>query len=141
MHLIIYSSKLSPKVLHVDEMMTDVISKAKINNLKLEVSGLLFYHQGQFLQMIEGSKENLESLMSIIETDERHFDIHRIVDEKVTQRGFQEWNMDSFNLSDNETIETSELEAIISAYRKVVRMESETLVEFLKLLVGKGKYN
>lgn len=136
MHLVIYSSQLTKTTESVDSMLQSIIYLAKERNSKLDVTGLLFYHNVQFLQILEGKKENLDNLMALISKDSRHHSIEILVNEKIRERSFKDWNMDSLNLSSNQEIDPDELKKVIAAYRKVAKVDSETLITFLKLLLS-----
>lgn len=136
MNLIIYSSQLTSSDEPIEEILAGIIKTAKKKNPKIGVTGLLFYHKTQFLQIIEGEVENLEGLMTIISKDSRHCGIDVLVNEKILDRSFENWNMDTFNLGSNQKIDPTELRKIILAYQKVAKLDSETLITFLKLLLS-----
>ena len=103
----------------------------------MDITGLLFHHNGKFLQIIEGEKTSLEKLMSSIEKDSRHTNIQRIIDEKISSRGYAEWNMDSFNLSDDTNLDIAKLKRIKNAYKEMAYIDSEILIDFYKVMIKK----
>lgn len=58
-----------------------------------EITGLLMYKNGYFVQIIEGSKEELNKLYTKIENDERHNIIRSKVLKKIKKRSFIDWSM------------------------------------------------
>ena len=108
MHAILYISDYAGKEAELDTVLLDICTKAKRNNPNHGITGVLFYHNGNFLQLIEGEKEELESLMSIVGKDTRHSNITRLIDETIEGRGFADWDMDTFNLDDKKTIDLPE---------------------------------
>ena len=90
MHLIVYTSEYIGKAEDVDAALADIVARSKINNTEYDITGLLFYHGGRFVQLLEGEQDSLEGLMSILEEDERHQNIQRIVDQPIKERAFQE---------------------------------------------------
>ena len=72
MHLIIYTSEYVGRAEYIDDVLADIVKRSKINNTEYDITGLLFYHNGRFIQVLEGDKDSLEGLMSILEKDDRH---------------------------------------------------------------------
>ena len=99
MHCIVYSSARVSSSSSVELDLKNISKKAKANNQALGITGVLFYHEGRFLQLLEGPQEKLERLMTKLEKDPRHQQLTRIVDEKVEDRSFTEWNMDAFQMT------------------------------------------
>ncbi|MFT6867445.1 MAG: hypothetical protein ACJA08_002288 [Cyclobacteriaceae bacterium] len=60
MHHIIYMS--SAVTLFSDNALKDLLSKARKYNLQINITGILLYKDGNFLQAIEGDKNNVEAL-------------------------------------------------------------------------------
>ena len=71
-------------------------SRAK--NTKLSVTGLLLYKQGEFMQVLEGEKQIVEKLFSLIEADPRHRGCTELRWEFIKQRSFPDWSMGFRNL-------------------------------------------
>jgi len=138
MHLIIYTSKYVGDADDIDDVLADIVRRSKVNNLEHDITGLLFYHNGRFIQVLEGDRDSLEGLMSLLEKDDRHQDIQRIIDQSIKKRGFKEWNMDSLNLSEGATVDPDELVRIQDAYKKHLLVDSKLLVEFYKAMLALG---
>ena len=135
MHTIIYVSEYVNHDINQD--LSDITNTSKSKNIDLDITGLLFHHNGKFLQIIEGEKTSLEKLMSSIEKDSRHTNIQRIIDEKISSRGYAEWNMDSFNLSDDTNLDIAKLKRIKNAYKEMAYIDSEILIDFYKVMIKK----
>jgi hypothetical protein len=88
---IIYASAqtqpFSPKQL------TELLAKARQNNQALGVSGLLLYHDGSFLQVLEGDEPIVTSLFDKIARDPRHSRCIVIKRAPVAERAFADWSM------------------------------------------------
>ena len=136
MHLIIYTSHYTGDASRIDNDLVTITQTAKNNNPALNITGLLFYHNQQFLQVIEGEQSDLESLMATVTADQRHEEVVRIVDQEVPERGFSEWNMDSFNLSEHQQLSPDQLQAIKELYKENFAMQSDTIVDFYKSMLG-----
>ncbi len=73
--------------------LTELLAKARTNNQALGVSGLLLYHRGSFLQVLEGEESVVNALYEKIAKDPRH---HRCVIIKrgtTANRSFADWSM------------------------------------------------
>ena len=138
MHLIIYTSEYVGRAEYIDDVLADIVKRSKINNTRYDITGLLFYQNGRFIQVLEGDKDSLEGLMSILEKDDRHENIQRIIDQTIKKRAFKEWNMDSLHLSEDATIDPDELIRIRDAYKKHLLVDSSLLVEFYKAMLAMG---
>ena len=138
MHLIIYTSKYVGRAEDINDILADIVIRSEKNNLKYGITGLLFYHNGRFIQVLEGERVALEGLMSILENDDRHNNIQRIVDEPIKKRAFQEWSMDSLNLSEDATVDPDELIRIRDAYKKHLLVDSKLMVELYKAMLLMG---
>lgn len=133
MHLVVYISKYTGARSEIDSVLSDIRSNSVSNNKRLGITGLLFFHDGYFLQLLEGEREAIERLMSKLERDPRHCDLHRIVDESTRERSFEEWRMDSFNLTDFDKFDLDSLEAILDVYKRNYKMDAGDLILFFKL--------
>ena len=135
MHLIVYTSEYQGPQDNINNVLSDIVSAAKTNNPQLGISGVLFYHNFRFLQVIEGEHESLLQLMSVIEKDPRHENIEILIDQAISKRGFAQWNMDSFNLSETEKINPEELRLIRDAYKSTLIVDSDSLIAFYKAMI------
>ena len=135
MHLIVYiSDSLVPEE-EINTVLAEITDVAKQRNLALGITGLLFYHQGKFLQILEGKKANLEELMGSINRDVRHKNVDVLVDEPIEIRSFSDWNMDSLNLSALHEIEPELLRAVKVAYSSSFLLDSLSLLDAFKVML------
>ena len=63
------------------------------NNAALNVTGILFYYQNSFLQVLEGPEAGVRKQLDIILEDGRHEDIAILTTESVPAKLFGEWSM------------------------------------------------
>ncbi len=61
-----------------------ILGASDINNRRDELRGLLIFHRGQFLQLIEGARADLDRLFTRLRADPRHENIRMLIDEPVT---------------------------------------------------------
>jgi len=76
-----------------DESLQALLDSARINNAALDVSGLLIYHEGSFIQALEGAPSVVEKLFEKIETDPRHDNTRVIYRGDIEERSFDSWSM------------------------------------------------
>ena len=70
MYYLIYSSKASDGMNETD--LKQILAKAEEKNKKQNITGLLVYFNGTFIQMLEGKKEDVLETFERIEDDDRH---------------------------------------------------------------------
>ena len=69
-------------------------------NIRLGITGLLLYKQGEFMQALEGDEPAVRSLFSSIGKDPRHEQIHLLTTAEVSKRQFPRWSMGFKNLDE-----------------------------------------
>jgi hypothetical protein len=91
MNQVVYSSAaLAP---FSETQLSELLIRARKNNERLAVSGMLLYHDGSFLQVLEGEESTLESLFTVIAADKRHHRVVTLLKREVKERHFGEWCM------------------------------------------------
>lgn len=88
---IIYAS--AGRHLFTSKELTDLLARARTNNQAAGVTGLLLYHRGSFLQVLEGEGSVVQSLYERIEKDPRHNRCIVIKRSTVEERSFADWSM------------------------------------------------
>ena len=132
MHVILYTSEYTGKAEEINQTLKDIVSSSKRNNPKTLITGALFFHNGRFLQVIEGPKKSVDDLMSHITKDYRSKNLLELVNEPILERSFSLWNMDSFNLSEKEHLDIKELKLIRDVYKYNLVVKTDILIEFFK---------
>lgn len=88
---VIYSSRATAPL--TMEELQEILVDARAGNEKRDVTGALVYIDGIFLQVLEGEKETVLKLLSLIETDSRHTDVKVFHQAAVDHRVFGTWRM------------------------------------------------
>ena len=70
-----------------------LLVQARVANARSHVTGLLLYHAGEFLQVLEGDHDVVHALFKRIGADPRHERIWLLADDPVTTRSFPNWCM------------------------------------------------
>lgn len=91
MYRIIYLSSASD---FVDEKeLENLLVKARSYNIENDITGILLHIDGDFIQVLEGEKENVKNLYNKISIDIRHKGIINVIKGEVEKRQFNEWSM------------------------------------------------
>ena len=91
MQRLIYTSsaRYNLKPSHIN----DILGHARANNRNVGITGLLVFHEGVFLQVLEGEHSTLTQLYARIRRDWRHTDCKALLAEPVAARMFPDWTM------------------------------------------------
>jgi hypothetical protein len=88
---IVYTSKARRDV--NDAEIVQIHSTSLINNAQRDITGMLLYAKGTFLQVIEGTVDSISRLMEKISADTRHYDVEVLVRTSIRRREFKNWSM------------------------------------------------
>lgn len=95
---LIYVSDLRNKNSDEDELVS-IVESAVRHNTEDNITGMLLYSGGNFLQVLEGSKELVHKTYDRIHLDPRHKNIILLTEEEVEERHFKNWSMGYRQLS------------------------------------------
>ncbi len=70
-----------------------ILEKSIRRNEKRGITGVMLYSGGNFIQLLEGPKHEVESLFRKISEDKRHTNIIRLLAEYSDRRDFPDWKM------------------------------------------------
>ena len=70
-----------------------LLEECRRRNRRTGVTGLLLYHQGSFLQALEGERWVVLDTFACISRDPRHHDVLKLLEEPVRERRFPDWSM------------------------------------------------
>lgn len=100
MEYLIYIS--TAKRLLDENELTEILKVSKKNNEKNEITGLLLYSEGTFIQFLEGAEDKLNSTYETIVNDERHKNVIKLIQEPAQERCFPDWTMGFKSVNSNE---------------------------------------
>lgn len=75
------------------EDLRTLLEKSRQNNHGRGLTGMLVYHEGSFLQILEGEPHDVMALYAKIEADERHDNVKLLLRSDIEERSFGEWKM------------------------------------------------
>ena len=76
-----------------DAGLQQLLQRARANNQREGVTGVLLYADGNFMQYIEGQPEALQRVYAIIRADRKHHGLIELFSEQVSERAFSDWTM------------------------------------------------
>jgi Sensors of blue-light using FAD len=103
MYLLVYVS--SAASLFSEEELMDLLKKAREKNRTLDITGMLLYKDGNFMQLLEGPKDAVLALVAKIKLDPRHRGFIALLQEERIEREFSGWEMGFQKLDDRTSLE------------------------------------
>lgn len=76
-----------------EAMLAGILSSARRNNPRDEITGALICRHDLYLQLIEGPSSAIDALYARIATDDRHCEVRLLLNEEVSERMFPAWAM------------------------------------------------
>ena len=71
----------------------EILGVSERNNRRDRLTGVLLSHDGWFLQALEGSRTDIERLLTRLHKDPRHKNIRTLGFDPITERSFSDWSM------------------------------------------------
>ena len=99
----VYVSAASRPLLE-DEIL-DILHVARLNNEKLDITGMLLHRDGNFLQVLEGPASAVDSLVNKIKRDARHKGLILMSRKGIQERLFADWRMAFRDMSKDCSVE------------------------------------
>jgi hypothetical protein len=84
-----------------NEGLLQILHASYKNNSVNQVTGMLLYKSGNFMQVLEGPEESVLSTFEKIQSDSRHKEIIVISQEEIEERQFADWKMAFVNMDDD----------------------------------------
>ena len=81
------------------ESLDRLLAKARTNNASVGVSGMLVFHEGSFIQVLEGPRPEVQKLFERIECDPRHTETKILFRGEVDKPSFSDWSMGFYRTS------------------------------------------
>lgn len=88
---LVYFSSATQEMTEAD--LLALLEQARTRNLRQGVTGMLLYAGGNFFQVLEGEKADVEGIYDSIRRDPRHAGLILIEESEITERSFPNWTM------------------------------------------------
>ena len=123
-----------------EKELKQLLAKARENNESLGITGMLLFHEGSFIQALEGNKKSVEKLYEKIGQDQRHSETRVIFRGELEERDFETWSMGFYrsNQSSSENLEGFH-KFLKSGFRREAR-EDESLARKALLQFRDGSW-
>ena len=73
--------------------LTDLLEKSRVNNAASDLSGMLLYKDGNFMQVLEGDERVVRTLYDKVARDPRHRGLLVLLQGTLAERQFPDWSM------------------------------------------------
>ena len=91
MYRIVYTS--TARKMMTDRDLQKILRPARTNNAANLITGMLIYHDGCFMQVLEGEQAAVEACFAKVCKDSRHDNIITLSSETIVSRIFTDWWM------------------------------------------------
>lgn len=88
---LVYSSSPAKKMLQ--SHLYIILRNARLKNKRANITGLLVFTDGIFLQVLEGDENAVRTIFQKIQSDTRHQNITTLFEGHVADRAFPNWEM------------------------------------------------
>lgn len=95
---LVYISRITSTGLSSPSTLNDISETAVERNQLDDITGILCYGNGYFLQCVEGSEQALTNLKNRLLVDDRHKEIKILDFSEITERRFASWSLRSITL-------------------------------------------
>jgi hypothetical protein len=110
------------------EALLGMLHQARAANATFGITGLLLYHNGHFVQALEGAEDAVRDLYARICRDPRHRDVAIIFEQTIDQREFPDWSMGFKALDGTEWLEFPGIDGDRDDLRTVVEKHGRAKV-------------
>ena len=135
LHLISYVSTSLLAHDHVANELSAITDIAVERNASVGITGVLFYQNNHFFQVIEGQEADLRRLYSTLQHDGRHKDLAKLIDRPVPERQFADWAMDTFYVDNPDIINPKTLGLLQELYFHNFGADAPDLIQFTKRMI------
>ena len=81
------------------EELEELLQKSRRNNMATDLTGMMIYKDGNFMQLVEGPERAVRDLMGKISRDPRHGNFTILMEGPILQRSFETWSMGFKNIT------------------------------------------
>ncbi len=137
-YYLIYISYETHPLAEVD--LVHLLREARKRNEEIEVTGMLVYLDGKFLQILEGDKEVVRELYDKIAQDDRHQKPSIILEGNIEKRNFENWSMGFAHISYETLLRETGLKDLEGFFKQQhIEDTSHPALIFLKLFYKKNR--
>ncbi len=72
--------------------LNQLFEEVELTNNSQKITGILMYSDGNFFQVLEGEKNQIQSLYEKIKLDSRHYNVIKIFERKIVNSAFTKYH-------------------------------------------------
>ena len=118
-----------------DSELIDMLNDARKCNAAHNITGVLLYSEGTFIQLIEGDAKDINQLYENIVHDPRHKNVIKLIDKHLDQRSFADWTMGFASVDPHKT---NDLLGYLKSIDSILESE-QSAVEILKVFITSNR--
>ena len=103
LHCLVYVSLSNQEMTEKD--LKNLLKGARAEMKDLDITGLLLYRDGFYIQALEGEECKIDALFDRISKDPRHRDVTTVYKKPIQQRSFTDWTMGFSRIDDATALE------------------------------------
>ena len=121
-------------------------SVSAVRNVDLGITGALVHDRGRFLQVLEGERASIDTLVAALARDPRHRYMTKLVRAPIRERTFAGWSMAVYDTGADTSVDTSapataiDLERMTEAFRANFRLAAADYFECMSRLLHSPSY-
>ncbi|MDT0641651.1 BLUF domain-containing protein [Zunongwangia sp. F363] len=123
-YAVCYVSTANPSIKRWE--IEELLLHSRKENNATGITGLLLYSDGNFLQVMEGEKEQIQKLYRKIKEDKRHHNLIRIFGREINKESFDGYDVDFVSE------ETKYKEEILQGYLDHIKVLDESCQRVVK---------
>ena len=105
------------------------------NNSELDISGILVYNNGNFLQILEGEKHTIDNLFLKISKDSRHNNIIELINAPTFERIFKDYESGFVVVEDVKKLK--QLENYLDWIKEAELLNVDKVIRIIENFIGK----
>ncbi|WP_281560554.1 BLUF domain-containing protein [Thalassomonas sp. RHCl1] len=82
-----------------EQDLTELLEQARARNIRQNITGMLLYANGTYMQVLEGDSRDVHDIYASIKKDPRNTNVLTLVEEVIPARSFPDWSMGFRNLT------------------------------------------
>jgi hypothetical protein len=107
---------------HTEADIAAIGEQSRVNNERLDLTGMLMASGGLFYQVLEGPAEAVDEVYARIASDSRHTDLLLLGSEENVERMYPDWTMELINLDAASNVRLFPLKALVKSVFEQTRL-------------------
>ena len=128
---LVYTSQLVGDARQRKHALTAIRASSERNNPQRGLSGALFVSGPLAIQFLEGPAAEIEALLALLQTDNRHCELTVLHDATAPEASLPQWAMATQDVSAFPQT-CSDIEALVASYRKTFRFALPDLLTIVQ---------